>query len=72
MVAMKNVLLAAEEDNGDTIRVSAPAPIANTIVSRKASAVAPVAVNEMVDKVAKQKIVKNITILVAEASATGA
>ena len=61
----------AEVNNGDTIRVSAPAsaPVATTIVLRGAS---PVAVNEVVNEVAEQEIAKNNTMLVAEASATGA
>ena len=64
----QDALLAAEKNNSDTIRVSAPAP-ATTIVLREASAVAPVAVNKVVDKVAEQEIAEDNTMLVAEAGA---
>ena len=49
LIAIKDALLAAEKNNGDIIRVGAPAPAATTIVLRKTSAVAPVAVNEVLD-----------------------
>ena len=57
----------AKKDNGDTIRVSVSAPAATTIVLREASAVALVAVNEVVDEVAEQEIAEDNTMLVAKA-----
>ena len=61
--------MAAEKDNSDTIRVSAPAPATTTIVLREAFVAVNEVVNKVVNKVAEQEIAENNTILLAEAGA---